>query len=156
VGVEDLGPWGASVWPLYARDYLLPLGIGSAVTVLLRDGDRIVAAIDLLRELGAGHFRREELSVLRRCQPLLESAHRYARGRPASKRPVGGALTSREKDVARLALTGASTDEIARALLIGRATAKTHLVRIYAKLGVHSRIQLVHALGRDELDGRAA
>jgi DNA-binding NarL/FixJ family response regulator len=50
-------------------------------------------------------------------------------------------LTERELDVLRLVATGASNDDIARALSIGPATVKTHVSRVITKLGVQTRTQ---------------
>jgi DNA-binding NarL/FixJ family response regulator len=52
-------------------------------------------------------------------------------------------LTDREREVMSLVATGLGNDEIARRLFITPATAKTHLGRTLAKLGVSSRAQLV-------------
>lgn len=49
------------------------------------------------------------------------------------------ALTPREVDVVHALARGDSNDEIAAALFLSRATVKTHLTHIYAKLGVDSR-----------------
>jgi len=55
--------------------------------------------------------------------------------------PVGEPLTARERDVLRLLAGGRSNPEIARALYVEVNTVKTHLKRLYGKLGVHSRMQ---------------
>lgn len=52
-------------------------------------------------------------------------------------------LTDREREVAALAAHGMSNDEIAAALFISQATAKTHISRAMAKLGARDRAQLV-------------
>jgi Ca2+-transporting ATPase len=52
-------------------------------------------------------------------------------------------LTAREREVAGLAAYGMSNDEIAVALFISQATAKTHISRAMAKLGARTRAQLV-------------
>lgn len=49
------------------------------------------------------------------------------------------ALTGRERDILRQLAQGLGNREIARALFISEATVKTHLSRIYAKLGVDTR-----------------
>ncbi len=51
-------------------------------------------------------------------------------------------LTRSERDVARLAATGASNNAIAATLFISRRTVESHLQRVYRKLDVHSRTQL--------------
>jgi DNA-binding NarL/FixJ family response regulator len=52
-------------------------------------------------------------------------------------------LTEREREVAGLAAYGMSNDEIAAALSISQATAKTHISRAMAKLHARDRAQLV-------------
>jgi DNA-binding NarL/FixJ family response regulator len=54
-----------------------------------------------------------------------------------------GVLTTREVEVARLVAEGLSNDEIGRRLYISPLTAKTHVTRALAKLGVRDRVQLV-------------
>lgn len=57
-------------------------------------------------------------------------------------------LTPREHDVLRLLARGDSTDDIAQALDISRATARTHVHRLMRKLQVHSRIGAVMLVAR--------
>jgi DNA-binding NarL/FixJ family response regulator len=70
---------------------------------------------------------------------------------------VGGdrlsVLTGREREVVRLVATGLSNDEIAAALVISPLTAKTHVTRAIAKLGVRDRVQLVIVAYEDGLVG---
>lgn len=68
-----------------------------------------------------------------------------APARPA-RPPVGGAtgdLTAREHEVFALLVRGLSNAEICDALVISDATAKTHVARILAKLGLRDRVQVV-------------
>jgi DNA-binding CsgD family transcriptional regulator len=51
-------------------------------------------------------------------------------------------LTPTEQRVAALVTTGSTNDEIARELLMGVATVKTHLTHIYAKTGAANRTEL--------------
>jgi DNA-binding NarL/FixJ family response regulator len=68
----------------------------------------------------------------------------YARRPPARERPAALAeLTPRELEVLRLIARGLSNGEIARHLVVGDATVKTHVARIFAKLDVHDRAQAV-------------
>jgi predicted ATPase/DNA-binding CsgD family transcriptional regulator len=75
----------------------------------------------------------------------VEDAIAYAaRGRGERKRPTTGwaSLTPSELEVARLVGEHLSNPEIATRLFVSRATVKTHLVHIFAKLGIESRSEL--------------
>jgi DNA-binding NarL/FixJ family response regulator len=90
-------------------------------------------------------------SVTRRV--VGQFAHRPV---PAAGRPGGerlSVLTGREREVVRLVATGLSNDEIAATLVISPLTAKTHVTRAIAKLGVRDRVQLVIVAYEDGLVG---
>jgi DNA-binding CsgD family transcriptional regulator len=72
---------------------------------------------------------------------------------PAPGRDAGTAvrLTPQERHVAALAATGARTCEIAAAASLTNKTVEYHLTRIYRKLGVRSKAELVAALGTGAL-----
>lgn len=53
-----------------------------------------------------------------------------------------GQLTQRESEVAQLAASGLSNDQIAAQLSVGSETIKTHLKNIFKKLGVENRTTL--------------
>lgn len=57
--------------------------------------------------------------------------------------PAVATLTPRELDVLAAVATGLSNAETGRSLHIGEATVKTHLLRIFAKLGVDDRTAAV-------------
>lgn len=61
---------------------------------------------------------------------------------PADGRPAGG-LTEREAEVVALMARGLSNEDIAARARISRATVKTHVSNILAKLGLTSRLQVV-------------
>ena len=54
-----------------------------------------------------------------------------------------GALTDREREIVALVASGLNNDEIAEALFISPATARTHVSRAMIKLGARDRAQLV-------------
>jgi len=75
----------------------------------------------------------------------LEEALAYAsRGHGRRRRPATGwaSLTPAELEVARLVAQHLSNPKISQRLFISRATVKTHLVHIFAKLGIRSRSEL--------------
>lgn len=76
---------------------------------------------------------------------------RRDRGRGPRGHPSGGwaGLTRAERDVAALAAEGLSNAAIAGRLVIAPGTVKTHLSRIYGKLGVANRTELAAAVHRN-------
>jgi DNA-binding CsgD family transcriptional regulator len=70
--------------------------------------------------------------------------------RRAGVRPRGGApaaaagngLTERERAIAELVVSGATNKQVGAALFLSEKTVETYLSRVYAKLGVKSRVQL--------------
>ena len=52
-------------------------------------------------------------------------------------------LTRREREVLRLLLRGLSSIEIADELIVGVSTVRTHIKRIYSKLDVHNRHEVI-------------
>ncbi|MFJ8191058.1 response regulator [Streptomyces sp. NPDC096094] len=85
-----------------------------------------------------------------RPEELFAAIHAAAEGRTALSGPVASrvmanmrsprpSLTDRERDILAQLATGLGNREIARALFISEATVKTHLRRVYDKLGVDTR-----------------
>jgi DNA-binding NarL/FixJ family response regulator len=94
----------------------------------LRQAVRMVAAGDAL--LSPAITRR-----------LIEN---YTRRPPATPHPAPLAeLTPRELEVLRLVAQGLSNADIAHQLVVGDATVKTHVARIFSKLELHDRAQAV-------------
>jgi predicted ATPase/DNA-binding CsgD family transcriptional regulator len=80
----------------------------------------------------------------------LDDAVAYARrARGARTRPSTGwaSLTPTELDVVRLVTEGLTNPEIGARLFISRATVKTHLSHVYAKLHVSNRTELAALAG---------
>lgn len=99
-----------------------------AVGYLLKDASReqLVAAIE-------SAARGETVLAPRVAQRLVARM----------RRPVQAVLTGREVEVLGAVADGLSNAEIGRRLVIGEATVKTHLLRIFAKLDVSDRTHAV-------------
>ncbi|GAB95969.1 DNA-binding NarL/FixJ family response regulator [Kineosphaera limosa] len=98
---------------------------------LLKDTPRpeLLAAV---HQLAAGH-------------PVLTPEVLRVMTAPAPTRPDSPALTARERDVLREVAAGGTNRDAAGRLFISEATFKTHLSRVFDKLGVTDRAAAVRA-----------
>jgi DNA-binding NarL/FixJ family response regulator len=79
--------------------------------------------------------------LLARVRRLISRSHN---GRTSWERAPGDAsLTSRELEVLRLLAVGMRPKEIARDLVISPKTVASHIQRVLAKLGAHSRAEAI-------------
>jgi two-component system nitrate/nitrite response regulator NarL len=65
--------------------------------------------------------------------------------------PTGPSLSAREREVLELVASGLSSPEVARQLHLSTTTVKTHLQRLYEKLGVGDRAAAVAEAMRQHL-----
>ncbi|KVT75521.1 helix-turn-helix transcriptional regulator [Burkholderia ubonensis] len=144
----------SAYWTRFLRRH----DVADVVEIWLRDAGVTVGAFSLLRfgatgegaagEGATGRFAPSEIDALARLQPVAEAAlSPLLRARRGIHR-IGceERLTYREEQIARLVRDGRSNKEIARDLALGPPTVKTHLMRMYRKLGVSNRTELVGAL----------
>jgi DNA-binding NarL/FixJ family response regulator len=108
--------------------HVLPAIEAGATGYLLKDAPRA----DLLRAVRAAAHGEAVLSpaVTARLMSKLRS-------------PAAGPLSQRELEVLELVAAGSTNREAAARLFITEATVKTHLLNIYAKLGVSDRAAAV-------------
>lgn len=132
---------------VYYQDFLKPMGYRYVADMFFRSGGKIMAVITLLRSAQQGPFTAGELTLLRQLQPFLEFTLKsvYLPERIAQRKTIAERyrLTPRELDVLELVLSGAGNKVIARELMLGLATVKSHLQHVYRKTAVGTRTELV-------------
>jgi DNA-binding NarL/FixJ family response regulator len=121
-----------------ADDYVHEALTAGACGFLLKSAppDELVRAVRKAAE--------RELLLAPEITRLLVSHYLERRSQPS---PVHGfsLLTDREREVLELIARGRSNADIAAALFLSEATVKTHINRIFMKLGVRDRAQAVVA-----------
>ncbi|MFP3914298.1 MAG: response regulator transcription factor [Actinomycetota bacterium] len=155
VSIGDLGGYELFSRSAFAQEYLRGIGFPFRITLNLHVSGRPVARAWLGRTLEEGDFDLRESSMARKTHGFIQTALAQVslltsagsgNGHPSTLDGYG--LTSREKDVAVLAATGATNAEVARELSISVATVKSHLYKAYAKLNIRTRVELSHLLVR--------
>jgi NarL family two-component system response regulator LiaR len=89
-----------------------------------------------------------EAAISRRLAMQLVQHYRSASTGGMGLRPVRSKLTDREWEVLDLLSGGATTDDIARQLVLSSETVRSHLKNLYRKLGVRSREAAVATAAR--------
>jgi DNA-binding NarL/FixJ family response regulator len=98
----------------------------------------------------------DEGELLARIRNLLRRSASLNADEDAESARAAASLTTREHEVLQLLARGLSQADIAGKLVISPKTVGTHIQRVLAKLGVHSRAQavaLAHTQGLAEVEG---
>ena len=90
-----------------------------------------------------------EAAISRRLAMHLVQHYRTRADRRHGPAPRARSLTDREWEVLDLLSGGASTDDIARLLVLSTETVRSHLKNLYRKLEVRSREEAVEAAVAD-------
>jgi DNA-binding CsgD family transcriptional regulator len=109
---------------------------------LRRRGERR-RAVEMLQDGMARGVRVGAVPLVRRCEEELAACGVREVGPVA---PAVRTLTPQEQVIAALVSQGHTNRQIAEKLVLSPKTVGYHLANVYAKLGVHSRLQLAHAL----------
>ena len=100
--------------------------------------EQLRSAVDLFDRMGAEGFAERSRRELVATGETVRNRRNDARGQ----------LTPQEEQIARLAADGHTNQEIAAQLFLSVRTVEWHLRKIFAKLGINSRRQLLTALPR--------
>lgn len=104
---------------------------------------QLEAGLHLLEGLGAEGFAKRARAELRACGVRPRRHDLTARDR----------LTGQERQVTQEVALGRSNREVAAALFLSPKTVEMHLTRVYRKLGLRSRAELVRLVAHGGLDG---
>ena len=121
--------------------------IGSVAAARHRIGYRqlVTPDPDTFRRVAAQLREHEPVAHAAGTSTTIDGIVAYVqRTRGQRSRPMLGweSLTPTERQVADLVATGAANAQVATTLLMSPATVKTHLTRVFAKLGVSNRTEL--------------
>lgn len=130
------GPYEAAQASERAGLALLAAGDTAAAAPLL-------AALDGFRQLGASWDAGRAAQAARQHGIAVPGKH--GGGRPS----YGATLSPREREVAELAAAGRTNKEIAADLYLSVNTVARHITAAMRKLGVTSRVAIIHRLGGD-------
>ncbi len=115
--------------------------LGSAIATVDRTAavDALGRAATIFEACGAPWRRERSLAALRALRGPGERAAAALLGPEA--------LSKREWQVAGLAASGRTAGEIAKQLYLSERTVEGHLAKIYAKLGIDSKLELIRRAG---------
>lgn len=153
VMVTDLGLPDGRGLDLVRRARAASADLGIVVLTMYGGDDQVVAAM----EAGASAFVNKDAAA-----DEVVAAARHAASSPRSfvahdlaavmnrrmAAPAGPRLSPRETEVLALLVDGLAVGQISRRLFISDSTTKTHVAKIYDKLGASNRAQAVMAAVR--------
>jgi DNA-binding CsgD family transcriptional regulator len=109
------------------------------------------AAAQAARELARNRHRGKEVASSARAHGLASQGEVRTPAVAAAARPLP--ISDREREIAMLVAAGLSNHQVADRLVVSVRTVEGHLYRIFAKLGIDDRDQLIHLL---RLEGSGA
>ena len=127
----------------FFNDFLARDGLHFGVNAYSYIGDRNIGDVRIWRSRRRENFDAHTLELLRLIEPAFTGALVRAEGIPAGAASRGQSaelkLSVRELEIARMIADDLADKEIAWRLGIEISTVRTHLKRIFAKLGVRRR-----------------
>lgn len=157
VHVNEVMPQAHLVQTEFFNDFLKRDGLHWGMNLYAYDGECNIGDVRIWRAERRGNFDRSDVELLDAIRPAFTNALKTLRRLEALQARVRSgdpfdrawlrdrfALTPREAEIARCVFAGKSDARLAADLDIAFSTVRTHLKRIYAKLSVTSRTELIH------------
>lgn len=143
--------------PLWRERVFEPEQLTGRVSFIFSNAEESAIAINVYRNRRLGHFDRWELEKLAEVGPLIKMAFQHTGAERAGACSQDELLHStidvrapnlseREKQIAIRIAQGMTSDGIASDLGLASSTIVTVRKRLYTKLGIHNRVQLIRAL----------
>lgn len=144
VDTSVLGP--RALEAQYYRELVAPLGGGHSMLCVLGVRGQPQGLLVIGRSGSA--FREPELETVRRLRPALALSLATFADSSSNEplEPSRGALTRREREIASYLRLGYTNREIAGALGTSAHTVRNQLARLFSKVGVSTRAELVGLL----------
>jgi len=142
----------------YYNDFLRTYSAHYMLGFDLKVGQTVFGVLCLHRQKSTGDFSTKDIYLLQLIYPHLLNRLRWHHALEASSRKLWipqtqqaciapaspfAPLTTRERDIVKLVLSGAANQEIAAKLDISVNTVKMHLQNVFTKLGIKRRTQLL-------------
>lgn len=134
----------------YFLEFMRPRNMYHELELFLRDGEVMVAGLSLIRNQDRPPFTPSDMiiaeSIRKYTEYLVNSVYLPQKINTEYKLSHGYGLSRRESEIVRYLQLGATNKLIADDLHISVATVKCHLHRIFNKLDVTSRTELLAQL----------
>lgn len=135
------------------QQFFSPAGYFHDMDTYFRVESKIVGVLTMLRCDERRPFTKGEIAAMEKIHPFIEYCMKTvfipARIKDRQELMRTYDLTLRELDVLEYALSGLSNKELVKYLNMGLPTLRTHLQRIYEKVGVHSTSELIAKVLRE-------
>jgi DNA-binding CsgD family transcriptional regulator len=140
-------------------------GVGDGFALPLQHGKASLGRLHLYAADGSGRLPEDKARLARWGAKVLSKGLHFSRKlAQTSAKPEldikalleSTPLTPRERDVVGKLVSGASTREISEVTGLTISTVNTYMKRIFAKLGVHSRVELLARVTGTHASVRAA
>lgn len=149
---SDIMPDAKRVTTEYYRSCYVPYNWHYSVSMVITGKGRFLGVLSFFRYRGRPNFEYEDIFVLEMLKEHLE----YRLYRDICLGPSAGerfsashyadefSLTRREETILQALVSGHDNEMVCKNLCITNSTLKKHILNVYRKMGVKTRVQLLH------------